>query len=663
MMHSNVKFAAAALFAAAVVVSGCRCDTGPVNKAEAELAATPQALSFNACPTKDENGQTVNEVYPDEQIFTLSNLGKVAGTVASMEVTGDDPDIKTIFSIPADKKPASVEGSGSVDVPVHFSPTKKGDVRGTLTIDDGLPDTDPVTVSLIGTGINLPSQPTVALGFEEAPGAGTFQACDPSVVSNCLPTWPSTFFNESTVLKFKIKNAGCPTLKITSAEILPNNAQTAVQQAFSFESGFIAPTTETPASLNSADDNSELTFNIRFSPVDETTDVQNPDDGIRYAILNIKTNDPQYPDLSVALSGYGVKPSAYASPSFCNFTDPNDTCGNSSRIQNKAKVSIGNGGGAAIKVQALQFANGGHNGRFTLTGTSAVGQTIAPGTTISQEVSYADLPLFVSDELIIKTTDAVNESMPAGDVRVTFYGGTLPCLSTEPGDSLSFEDPTTTLTTKDVVIKNGAGCGTLIVDDVVVDETNPGTPNPFFSVVDPKIAAGTQVAAGSSVTAKVQFKKPVSGGTQTGVLRIKTNDPAYGPEPYKVVTLYSNAPLNQVPFAVVTGPNGETISMTISKASIPLTNGKKQIQIHGEQSYDPPAGPGSVAQYQFMLVAKPTTANNASLENNGAKVTQSTALLTIDDNATGEYRVALKVYDSSGQPSSNLDVLKVNVNP
>jgi len=174
-------------------VSGCRCDGGNVNRTEAELQATPTSLSFEACPSTDENGNPVQDVFPDVKRFTLSNLGKVAGTIASMEITGTDPDVASVFSIPADSRPTSVEGAGSVEIPVHFAPKKRGDIRGLLTLDDGLPDTEPVTVTLIGTGANLPGQPTAKVAFEGTAGAGEFQDCDPSVLANCSPQWPATF--------------------------------------------------------------------------------------------------------------------------------------------------------------------------------------------------------------------------------------------------------------------------------------------------------------------------------------------------------------------------------------------------------------------------------------------------------------------------------------
>lgn len=655
-----LKLTSSLLFAV-MIASGCRCGPPPLGNTEAEFAVSPPALNFEACPTKDENGVIVPEVFPDEQIFKLENLGKVSGTVSKLTITSD---VDGAFTIADDKKPTVVGGSESVEVPVRFSPTKKGDIRGKITIEDESPDTENVVVDLIGTGKNLPAQPLVQLQFEATPG-GSFLDCDPSVVANCSPVFPDTFYNETSELVFKVKNGGCPTLKITGIELKAQSAQTAVQQAYSFESGFVIPTPQNPATLNAADDNSELRFKVRFAPVDESPVNADPQ---RYAILTLTTNDPNFPSFDVGLFGNGNKPSAYASPTFCNFTPPpgadggvlEDKCGQTTRIPGKARIAIGNQGLNPIKVKALSFANGGRAGRFTLTGPSAIGVSFPAGGFAYQEVTFQDLPLFVSDELTIQTIDAAaNPEVPAGDVKVTFYGGTLPCLSTAPGDQLSFENPTADLTVKDVVIRNGLGCGTLVYESAAVD-----APNTFYRVSD-QPANGTAVNAGSQITIKVEFKKPVSGGSQTGVLRIKTNDPAYGPEPYKVITLYSQAPVNQLPQAVLKGPDGKENTYTVSRASVTPTGNPatRKIQVVGTDSFDPPGGAGSVAQYQFQLVLKPSGATGASLQNNGTKVALGTSLLTIDETVVGEYRIALKVFDAQNQPSSNTAVLKVFVTP
>jgi len=269
-------------------VSGCRCDGGSVNRTEAELQATPSSLSFEACPSADENGNPVKDVFPDVQRFTLSNLGKVAGTISSIEVTGTDPDVAQVFTIPADARPTSVEGSGSVEVPVQFAPKKRGDIRGLLTLDDGLPDTEPITVSLIGTGANLPGQPTAKVAFEGTAGAGNFQDCDPTVLANCAPQWPDTFYDESAVLEFRVRSEGCPTLKVTGVELIPGFGQDPSKVEFAFESGFVPPTAATPATLNTVDP-AVLPIRVAFRP---QRDPSFPNDGQRYGTLRITTNDP-----------------------------------------------------------------------------------------------------------------------------------------------------------------------------------------------------------------------------------------------------------------------------------------------------------------------------------------------------------------------------------
>jgi ABC-type proline/glycine betaine transport system substrate-binding protein len=43
---------------------------------------------------------------------------------------------------------------------VRFAPSRKGESKATLTIDDGDSTTGLLSVALTGSGINLPSQPT-----------------------------------------------------------------------------------------------------------------------------------------------------------------------------------------------------------------------------------------------------------------------------------------------------------------------------------------------------------------------------------------------------------------------------------------------------------------------------------------------------------------------
>ena len=65
-----------------------------------------------------------------------------------------------------------------------------------------------------------------------------------------------------------------------------------------------------------------------------------------------------------------------------------------------------------------------------------------------------------------------------------------------------------------------------------------GPRRPAHAAFDPAILkegplpTDTVVSAGAATTAYVDYKKPVSGGSQAGTMRIETNDIAWGPRAY-----------------------------------------------------------------------------------------------------------------------------------
>ncbi|MHB8879042.1 MAG: hypothetical protein ACYC8T_35520, partial [Myxococcaceae bacterium] len=123
------------LFAALclMTVAGCRCDPEPPAKNKPDFDPIPKALSFEACPNRDEGGAEVKDVFPDEQKVALTNLGKAAGDVL-VTFTGADA---TAFFVGDAGTPASLGPGSTTDLPIVFSPTKKGDATATLVIDDG----------------------------------------------------------------------------------------------------------------------------------------------------------------------------------------------------------------------------------------------------------------------------------------------------------------------------------------------------------------------------------------------------------------------------------------------------------------------------------------------------------------------------------------------
>jgi len=87
--------------------------------------------------------------------------------------------------------------------------------------------------------------------------------------------------------------------------------------------------------MSQADGSDVLPLTIRFSP-HMVPDMNTQ----RYATLTITTNDPMVPTLTLQLYGAGTVPSVYATPTFCNFTDPNDPCGGSRRSRTSRRSTL-----------------------------------------------------------------------------------------------------------------------------------------------------------------------------------------------------------------------------------------------------------------------------------------------------------------------------------
>lgn len=617
---------------ASLSFGACRCEPPGTGKGTPDYVAQPKALSFEACPTLDSTGKPVAEVFPDEQRFLLTNVGKVGGPVNFTFSGGEDA-----FGLVDGKYPSYLAEGADAGVTVKFAPKAPGLSNSVLVIDDGNADTAPVEVTLSGAGSSLPAQPQLKVSAEPAPDAGRFDDCQAGF--GCQVTWPETIYGETSTLRIKLTNEGCPTLKITGLELQKLAVGGGENLAFTLREPAVLPTTETPLNLNIVDGTQEYFLVVDFQPVEDNSG------DTRYAMLSIKTSDPANPTFDLQLQGNGLAPSLYVTPTFCNFTDTGNCLG--ARTGNTATFRVNNNGNSALLIKNVSLDKGGWSGRFAIT-QDVKGQTIPAYGTQNLVVTYTDAPTFVIDRLAI---EGETLGVYAGKAIVTVSGGVLPDLITEPDNELDFLNPPDDITTKPVTIKAGAGKGTLIVNRTFVD------PNPFFSVVSPLV--NVQIPAGTSKTIDVQYKKPLSGGSQIGVLRIDTNDPRFGPTPYKVITLYSNAPLDQIPIAVLNGPSGAVGS--INQSLVAITSNPKKLSLSGTLSYDPQPSGGQVivTQYQFFLVKKPPSATGASLQNDGVATGTGVVDLTLDNQALGEYRIVLKVFDDKGQASQNLADFKV----
>ncbi|MFO0596956.1 MAG: choice-of-anchor D domain-containing protein [Myxococcaceae bacterium] len=646
---------------AIALVSGCKC--GPtISGTKPDIVATPTALSFSACPTKDESGNTVKDVFPDFKKLNISNQGKVS-TPLKFTLSGMGA---ASFALGGDGGvPADIGSLGMVELPISFSPSAKGDVKADLTIDDQTDDTNNPVVTLIGTGVNLPSNPLIETAPQKKDKSGFLLCTAETPLSDCTLEFPDTLMDQSTTLQLKIRNKGCPSLKITALEI-DGSSNPGTNDGFTIDSPSVLPSTGTPFVLSTADGTDETTLTLRFTAVDDGSGTPNQS---HYAVLTIKSNDPVNGDgfanpARLTIQANAVKPSIYVAPTSCNFTNAQDNCGFTTRTPHKANFRVTNDGATDIQISAVRFRSSGgttsSNNRFSIT-QNIQGQTLTTGASATVEVTEVDMPLLVSDQLEI-VSDIVG--MPAGSggsVMVSVISGIKPCLTTDPMDVVDFGDPADELSAKLVTIKNGASCGSLVINSIDVSM------QPFYSLIDPVITPGTTIAPGQQMQATVQYHRPSTGGQQLAELTINTNDTDFGAPQYKKLLLQSNASLDSFPIAgltacqpaqLVNDPNcamGATNSATFNLSMI----NPDQITLSGVTSTDN----NMVREYAFSLRPPVPGGSTTVLSNNGMRTTSNKQVLTIPPGGNGVYYIRLDVWDDRGQQSPSSATMTLSIFP
>lgn len=640
--------------------SACNCPGGGTDRVDPDLIAHPVALSFETCPTLDENRQPVADVFPVQQTFKLDNLAN-AGAPITFNITGAGAERFKLVD-----PPESIGSFGSVDVTVEFTPVAQGDALATLEIDDGVEDTEVVRVTLVGTGTNLPAQPTMKFSFETAVGTNEFQECVEGLL--CQVVFPDTYFGENASLKMKIRNVGCPALKVNSLTIEPSTFGGGTSIAYSLDQPTVPPTVGNPTLLTIADGTQELDAAVRFLP-----DNDGSGDGQRYAIFTIQTNSTQVFDqgeapgtMRVLLAGRGSEPAVYATPSFCDFTDDADLCGGNkvptTGNDRMAVFQVINGGDSEVVIDTIRFAEP-FSGRFSFGEQNPQGMTLQAGQSAPLQVHYNDASTYVIDHIEITAMRPGGTPGDAGFARIRISGGVQPALTTAPRIELSFSDVPDRVAVKPLDICNEAGAGDLVLQSVqIVQGAFNGTTGFRLNSAP---AANAVLRGGECVTTEVQLTRPVSGGLQAGTLEIRSNDLAYAAG-YRV-TLLSELPLDQLPVAHIEGPGGETTAFSVSLASL----NPKRMTLIGSKSYDPP-GNGPVAEYRWYIARQPNgpgaAATLTDLETpagpdiQGMKSADYAEVnLNFAPDRVGEYRIVLTVFDSAGQKSASDGEIRILV--
>ncbi len=670
-------------------VSGCNCKPPVVTTNKPDLRALDQtsatlaALDFTACPTLDENNRPVSDVFPDPKPAKLSNASGKAPAKAKFTFSGADSDafklrfpsdggMPTTVTTPYE---LDIDLGAEVDFEVAFSPKKKGTHSATLTIDDQVAETttDPV-ISLVGTGLDLPAQATIETGVEQEDGG--FTVCtEGAIFTDCELAFPQVQFDTPITKKIRIKNKGCPALKVKSIKVALDTLGTD-----SVDFRLVSPPSPSaaaPISLNKADGTETIEGVIEFKPTDT-----GPGNEVKSGFIIIDSNDPvnmmpiSAPGV-LSLRGEGLRPALSASPTSCDFSRDSDTCGNSPKVANRARFTVRNDGNATVRISEVKFkssgnATSGQNGRFTLV-SNPTNQTIMPGGSIVLEVTHNDMPLYVIDELQLKSVFN-GGTAPAGDVSFALFGGRQPCLDTV--DEVNFNNPMTPMSAQPFFIYNrrrlpdggtdSSQCGTLVINQIGIEQSM------FFSIIDPKIMPNTSIQAGLSAETSIQYNRPPSGGMQVGKLKILSNDPFFGPPAgTKEINIISSSPFDPPPTGVLKGcipaqlindPNcefGSESQMTVQLSMITQT--PKTLTVSGFNSTDfDGTTMGKPTEYRFQLLMPHPQGATASSMMPNTRGMANKAVLTLP--STGLYRVNMTVWDSRGQQGQPVS-LNINVLP
>jgi len=675
---------------AIISAAGCKCGGPSITTPRPDLrtndanGATVSAIDFTACPSKDEMGGTVRDVFPDSEPVVLSNQTGKAPAKAKFTFSGNDADAFQLrvsqgdggaFTVVATPYELDIGTGEELTFEVAFAPKKKGAQSATLTIDDQDPETktDPV-VTLIGTGLDLPSQPTLETGVQMEDGG--FTVCEQgSIFTDCELGFPLVQFETAVTRKIRIKNKGCPALKVTSIKVALDTIGTESPD-FKLVSP-ASPSTAAPISLNKADGTDVIEATIEFKPTDT-----GPGNETKSGYIIVDSNDPvnmapiSAPGV-MSLRGEGLRPALSATPSSCDYSRQSDNCGNSPKIADRARFVVRNDGNAQVRISEVKFkssglATSGQNGRFNLV-TNPTGMTINPGLSLTLEVTHNDMPLYVIDELTVKSVFVAGD-VPSGDVSFALFGGRQPCLDTV--DEVNFNNPQTPMSAQSFFIGNtrrlpdggtdSSQCGTLVINQVGIEQSQ------FFSIIDPKIAPNTQVPAGMRVETAIQYNRPASGGMQVGKLKVISNDPFFGPPAgTKEINIISASPFDPPPQGVLKGcipaqinvdPNcsmGTESQMTVQLSMI--TQNPKTLIVSGFDSTDSDGQTmGKPTEFRFQLLPPfPQGATAMSIAPNTRSMADR-AVITL--NGTGLYRVSMTVWDSRGQQGQPVS-LNVNVIP
>ncbi|MGQ9591585.1 MAG: choice-of-anchor D domain-containing protein [Planctomycetota bacterium] len=343
-----------------------------------EIEASPASLGFGE----------VQRGGSRDLVLTIRNLGTASLNVSSIALASGTTNQ---FSIASGPSSANVGPLASISVTIRYAPRDLGYDTGAVRIRSNDADEPTVTVSLTGSGIDIP-----APEIDVAPLSLSFG---------------NVIAGESKTLSFTIRNLGSAALSVSRVAL---GAGTSAE--FSIVSG------SSPAEIPAG---GSASVSVAFAPEAAAS---------RSGTVLVDTDDADEARVTVSLSATGIPapvPEIDVSPLSLGFGDV--TVGTSKAMS----LTIRNAGTANLSISSIAIDPASSPAFSKTSGPSSVG--LAPGASASVQVTYVP-PAEGSDQgtLVILSNDA-DES----EISVPLTGRAVPPAQGTRAVTLAWDPPTT----------------------------------------------------------------------------------------------------------------------------------------------------------------------------------------------------------------------------
>lgn len=226
--------------------------------------------------------------------------------------------------------------------------------------------------------------------------------------------------------------------------------------------------------------------------------------------LELTSNDPQQPSVTVAIHARSVNPQAVVSPRRLDFEAQRLAAPPTTRL-----VTVRNAGDGTLHVTAVRLADGGDES-FALPVPPTLPHALGRGEKLDLVVEFAPRQVGVLAGVLEIETDDVD--LPRVEVDLFGIGGVPPEASVEPAVLELGEVRAGQFVEREVVVRN-TGERELVFESVRLSGATPAAFSVTPATLDPLPAGGEQVLL-------VRFA-PSTGlvGPQVGHLLLDTNDP------------------------------------------------------------------------------------------------------------------------------------------